>query len=178
MTSLDDRATASAFARLVGISQPAVSKHLHDGHLPRDGSMADWLRAYCEHLRSYAAGRGGENQASLTTARIQESEVKAALGRLSYFEKLGQLIVAEEAARVVMDWAGHTNREIRAAVEKLRQALESEHGITIAPETLTDVIEPAIERIGGFAEHAAGDLESGGGEVPAPQIGSDGAVAY
>ena len=147
MTSLDDRATASAFARLVGISQPAVSKHLNDGHLPRNGSMGEWLRAYCDHLRSYA-------------------------------ERLGKLVPADDAARIVVDWAGHTNREIRAAVEKLRQALESEHGITIAPETLTDVIEPAIERIGGFAEHAAGDLESGGGEVPAAQVGGDGAVAY
>lgn len=177
MNSLDDRATASAFARLVGISQPAVSKHLADGHLPRDGTLGEWLRAYCDHLRSYAAGRGGENQAALTTARIQESEVKAALGRLTYFEKLGQLVEAAAAARVVMDWASHTNREIRAAVEKLRQTLESEHGITIAPETLTDVIEPAIERIGAFAEHAAGDLESGGGEVPAPAACADQPVA-
>lgn len=178
MTSLDDRATASAFARLVGISQPAVSKHLHDGHLPRDGSMGEWLRAYCDHLRSYAAGRGGDNQGALTTARVEEAQAKTAMMRLNYAERLGKLVPADDAARIVVDWAGHTNREIRAAVEKLRQALESEHGITIAPETLTDVIEPAIERIGAFAEHAAGDLESGGGEVPAAQIGGDGAVAY
>ncbi len=85
---------------------------------PRDGSMGEWLRAYCDHLRSYAAGRGGDNQGALTTARVEEAQAKTAMMRLNYAERLGKLVPADDAARIVVDWAGHTNREIRAAVEK------------------------------------------------------------
>ena len=87
--------------------------------------------------------------------------MKAALGRLTYNEKLGLLVLAEEAAQAITNWAGYANREIRGAVERLRQALEKEHGITIDAATLSDVVEPAIERIGEFAGDAAKGLTEG-----------------
>lgn len=158
---LDLQATASGFARLVGISQQAASKHASDGNLRRDGSYAEWLRDYCDHLRTHAAGRGGEKQADLAAAKTEEAQVKAALGRLTYNEKLGLLVLAEEAAQAITNWAGYANREIRGAVERLRQALEKEHGITIDAATLSDVVEPAIERIGEFAGDAAKGLTEG-----------------
>jgi len=154
---IDSQVSASAFGRLVNISQQAVSKHVADGHLRKSGTLAEWLFDYCEHLRVQAAGRGGDKQADLAAAKTEEAQVKAALGRLAYNEKLGTLVIAEDAAQAVVNWAAYANREIRGAVERLRQALEKEHGISIDASTLSDVVEPAIERIGEFA----GDVAEG-----------------
>lgn len=164
---LNAAATASGFARLVGISQPAVSGHVRDGNLPRGGSFAEWLHAYCDHLRKYAAGRGGERQKDLNEAKTEEALAKAAMTRLSYNERLGNVVAAEDVARVLTEWAAYANREYRGATARLKQSIESEHGVTLADETLSNVIEPAIERIGRFAENAAGDFDRGGEQIPA-----------
>lgn len=67
---LDTQATQSDFARLVGISQNAVWKHvgrsLHMGETYRT-----WLLAYCEHLRYESAGRSDNNQARQIQIRVK-----------------------------------------------------------------------------------------------------------
>lgn len=57
---LDQKATASGFGRLVGKSQQAISKHVGSGLLISGQTYREWLKRYCDHLSTHAAGRGGE----------------------------------------------------------------------------------------------------------------------
>lgn len=67
---LDQRATQSGFARLVGVSQPSI--HYHVGRALHMGeTYRTWLLAYCEHLRYEAAGRSDLNQARQIQKRVR-----------------------------------------------------------------------------------------------------------
>ena len=80
-----------------------------------DSTLDEIRTAYIRDLREKAAGRGGSQVEQLNSARIEESTVKAANGRLAYHEKLGTLVPTADAAFALTDWAGYTNREIVAA---------------------------------------------------------------
>lgn len=51
------------------MSQQAVSILARRRILADGASLADWLVAYCEHLREVAAGRGGDNGLELAAER-------------------------------------------------------------------------------------------------------------
>jgi phage terminase Nu1 subunit (DNA packaging protein) len=48
--------TQEGFAKLVGITQPAVAQLIRKGVLTRGGSLVQWVREYCDNLRKQAAG--------------------------------------------------------------------------------------------------------------------------
>ena len=68
---LDKRATQSGFARLVGVSQASIWKHVGRS-LHMGGTYRTWLLAYCEHLRFEAAGRSDINQARQIQSRVKD----------------------------------------------------------------------------------------------------------
>jgi phage terminase Nu1 subunit (DNA packaging protein) len=67
----------SHFGVLVGISQQAVSELVRRQVLSEGGTAGDWLRAYCEHLREVAAGRGGESSIELAGERARLAREQA-----------------------------------------------------------------------------------------------------
>ena len=163
---LDKKASQSAFARLVGVSQPAIKGHV--GKVLRQGeSLEQWVKTYCEHLRTEAAGRGGDDQASLTRSRIHSENVKAANGLLDYQAKLGNLVQASAAEEVLVEWADYTAREIDSCVEALVHEIESKHDISIDEETVNNLVGAAIGRIGGYAAKLGQRIAPSGSDVPA-----------
>ncbi len=75
------------FAAVVGISQPRVAQLVAEGVLPRDGTAAQWLLAYCERLREQAAGRGQEltiERAALARSQRIGQEIKNAVAQGEY----------------------------------------------------------------------------------------------
>ncbi|MCO1337136.1 hypothetical protein MO867_22700, partial [Microbulbifer sp. OS29] len=104
--SLNDQATQSGFARLVGTSQPAIAKHVQAGVLPQGSTYSVWLQAYCERLRTEAAGRqanDARNQKDLADAdkaRMSAEKIRRELYRED------QLIVDVESVRKAMvEWS-------------------------------------------------------------------------
>ncbi len=67
---LDAVCTQAQFGELVGISQPAVSDLLARDVLKRGDPAGVWLLAYCEHLRTIAAGRDPDGELSTERARV------------------------------------------------------------------------------------------------------------
>lgn len=57
---LNERATQTSLASLVGVTQPTISNLMAEGKIPPAGTMGELLLAYCQRLRSQAAGRLGE----------------------------------------------------------------------------------------------------------------------
>lgn len=69
MKNLSDVLTQAELAELVGVTQPAISGIEDRGIAARDMTGAEWLRAYCSHLREQAAGRAGNGDLDLATER-------------------------------------------------------------------------------------------------------------
>lgn len=162
---LDEPANQTRFSRLVGSSQQAISKMVEKGVLRRGGTIGEWLLQYSERLREIAGGRGGDNQADLTTAKTEEARVKAALGRLQYHEKLGAVVHKEEGRAFLSNWAAYANREYRQGVERLVADMESQFGVSVPVDLREKHVGAAIERVRGYALKLGGDSGSGGGAV-------------
>ena len=160
---LNEKANQTRFARLVGASQPSISKHLEKKRLPRDGTYQDWLLAYGQHLRDEAAGRGGSLTDELAAARIDESRIKSANGRVDYLAKIEVLIPRDFCATVLKDWAGYANREFATAFSSLVSDVQAEHDIDIDDELVNKIAGPTTERIkdyaGKLAESFAGSSD-------------------
>lgn len=152
---LNSVANQSRFARLVGASQPSISKHVEKERLPLNGSYKDWFIAYGEHLRDQAGGRGGSLTEELAAARIEETKVKAGIGRLSYLEKLGELVPLDFCKKVLVDWASYANREMGSAIKKLISDIQAEHDIDIDSEMVNNIVRPTTERIRDHASKLA-----------------------
>lgn len=67
---LDNTMTQAAFGELVGIGQPAVSDLLRREIIRPGATGGAWLEAYCEHLRTIAAGRDPSGELSTERARV------------------------------------------------------------------------------------------------------------
>ena len=152
---LDSEANQTRFARLVGASQPSISKHVEKGRLPRDGSYKDWLIAYGEHLRDEASGRGGSLTDALQAARIEETTIKSANGRLDFQEKIGLLVPRDFCMKVLKDWASYANREMGSAIKTLISDVQAEHDIDIDSEMVSNIVGPTTERIRDHASKLA-----------------------
>lgn len=134
------------------------------------------LIAYIRDMREKAAGRGGDAQQSLTAARADEAAISAALKRLDYNEKIGQLVPAEDAALVITDWCSTANREYRSGLGKLVGEIQSAFKIEIPAEMVENIAGPTTKRIQDHARRLGRDLVEGGDDVHASEVGTDGGV--
>lgn len=81
---LEAPCTQADFGALVGISQQAVSDLMGRDILKPDGTPAQWLLAYCAHLREQAAGRGADGELAFQRAeqaRVARERNEIALAR-------------------------------------------------------------------------------------------------
>lgn len=161
---LDKKATQVDFAELVGISQPAVNKHI-GRCLQKGQTLRVWLHAYCEQLRNEAAGRGGNDQLNLTRARTSESEVKSALNRLEYNQKIGELVSAADAEQAIIEWASYAAREFGNAFSSLVNEIEGTHNLNIDNQRVYEITSSALQRVGAYAETIGERLAPKGGRV-------------
>ncbi|PRD66112.1 hypothetical protein [Malikia granosa] len=61
--------TQQELADLVGVTQSAISRHITAGHIPRDGTALEQLRAYLAHLEAEAERQTGDGLLSLPAER-------------------------------------------------------------------------------------------------------------
>lgn len=80
--------TQEEFAKLVGISQPAVSDLQARGLLGRGQTAQTWLHAYTAQLREQAAGRGADGE--LAMRRAQESATRNELLQIKLKKARGE----------------------------------------------------------------------------------------
>ncbi|MNZ06991.1 hypothetical protein D3C78_237570 [compost metagenome] len=127
--------------------------------------------AYIRDLREKAAGRGSSQAELLNAARIEESTVKAANGRLAYHEKLGTLVPVADAAEAINDWAAFANREYQSGAQKLVDEIESRAKVSVDRSMVTQIVGATVSRIGGYADKL-GRRIAGGRRAIQPAEGS------
>lgn len=158
---LDEVATQVEFAALVGISQPAIAAHVKAGNLPENGTYRQWLKAYCDRLRTEAAGRTPSNARDRRDMAVaRQAEARAALDERELYKQDGLILDLESVRHAMTGWAALGKNELLTAVDNIITAIESEHGITVDREQLQQYIDAALRAIGGY-EFEPGDLDQG-----------------
>lgn len=148
---LNTKASQASFADLVGVSKQAIQKLAKRAGLVNGGTHAEWLRTYCEHLRTEAAGRGGESMNDLTKQRIQESQQKTLAMMLDNQEKLGNLVSVEDMSSVFDEFAASVPVSFNSAAETILAAIESKYAIPVDDELVHGPLRSSAERLAGSA---------------------------
>lgn len=162
LIDLSSPAKQVVFAEMIGVSQSTVAQHFQKGRLPTGGTYGQWLLAYTDHIRNEAAGRGGSLQEDLARAKIDETTIRAASGKLDYMMKVGMLVPTEFATKTLRDWAAFANREYLSGINELISDIQSSHKIDIDTEVVTERAGAIIRRIRDHAEKLQADLGSSG----------------
>lgn len=74
--ALGQPCTQQELADLVGVTQSAISRHVTAGHIPRDGTALEQLRAYLAHLTAEATRQTGDGLLSLPAERAALARVQ------------------------------------------------------------------------------------------------------
>ncbi len=144
---LDEKATQTSFAELVGVSKQAIQKKAQRIGLSPSGTHREWVRTYCAHLIAEAAGRGGSDQNNLTKQRIAESQQKTLALALANEKELSHLVIAEDLASALDELARSMRVNIIGSSEKIINEIESKYSITLDDELVHQPLRDAAERI-------------------------------
>lgn len=168
---LDEPAAQAGFGALVGVSRQAVGDAVSRGVLEPGASVGVWLQAYCSNLREVAAGRGGDDQASLTQARARQAIADATLKELDYLERVGELVAVQDLEPRLSAWAVAIRAEVENAVARIIAHIESKHGIEIDQAAIDGIVCAALDAAA--AHPLDGDLDAVAGVEPAEEAEED-----
>lgn len=157
----DLKASQTGFAQMVGVSQQAISQLKSKGVLPDGGTYRDWLTCYLDRLRTEAAGR--EQDSRLADVRIRETEMSANLKEMEYLRQLQQVIVVSDIAPLLNEFCSAVQFNVMAAQERIIEAIESKHSITIDDDDIATHLRAALETVVGGARELIAGLETGHG---------------
>ncbi len=164
---LDQAATQTGFAQLIGISQQAVSKQVEKGVLSPGKTNREWLVDYCDRLRDEAAGRGGDDQATLTQARTRDALANSQLKELQFHKEVGDLVPVSEIEPLLDSWSVTARSEMTHAVEKIIAAIQSQHGIEVEQDLIDGHLGAAFSAVADYPRQFAGDADQGEQQVEA-----------
>jgi len=116
LDALDNSITQREFAELIGVSEPAVSGLVKRGVLMPERTAAEWVLAYCEHLREQAAGRSVE----LSTERAGLAKEQKLRARIAKLKELGEWAPIENLTLVL----SRVTAQIASAFDAIPGALK------------------------------------------------------
>lgn len=177
-TVLDKPVTATAFGELVGVTQQAISQRVNAGLLVPGQPLREWIRGYCTKLRDEAAGRGGDDQQSLTRARTREAEASTELKQIQIAEKTGTLVQVGEIEPGLLAMVTAARQELLALPDRLCTELRALHGVDVDPSLITERIHESLQHLSrGLSADSARDVAAGvGGVGTATHDDDDGVV--
>jgi phage terminase Nu1 subunit (DNA packaging protein) len=129
MAEKTKRNTQAEFAKLVGITQQAVSQLIRKGVLSAHGNLVQWIGEYCANLRDQAAGRKSE---SGKFDLVDERARLAASQREKIDIEIARLRAELVPLVMVGDILSHHSSTVRSHVLGAANALKAKH-----PETST-----------------------------------------
>lgn len=142
--------TQTEFADWIGVTQQAVSDMITRGVLQPSHSLKDWNRAYCNHMRGVAAGRGSDAELAKERAELTRINAQRAMIKLEIEQGETAPVAAIEQvlASVGRGIAGHLE-PLPGAIHKLCPGL--------TPEALA-LVQRAVSSACDLAAQASLDL--------------------
>ena len=165
---LGERVAYERFGEMVGITRQAVAASVAAGVLDRDGTLAEWLRAYCENLRRHAAGRAidpdlAAQRTRLARERADQIEIRNRRSR----RELAPVGVLEAALAAVC-------RRIAAALEAVPSQLKRRStGLTQADLEFVEAEITKARNLAAGATLTIPELQELADSVSEPAAGSD-----
>ena len=160
---LDQPATQAGFARLVGTSRQAINKHVEKGVLKDGMSYADWLQIYCDRLRDEAAGRGGDQQGTLTAVRIEETLENIAEKRQRRLTASGELMDRETVRQWIVEAASGIQGFVMGAGETIMESIREKYKVELDDDDVTGPLRSALGHVGSAGSELAERLTGLGG---------------
>lgn len=161
----NEPATQTGFAKLVGISQQAVSKLKSNGIIKAGGTYNQWLISYVERLRSEAGGR--EQDERLSAARIRQTEMDANLKELEYLKESKQIISRDDLEPLLDSLVSAIQFNVMAARDQIIEGIESKHSVTLDDESVSGPLRNALASVADSASEFTNSFEEGAEEPEA-----------
>ena len=123
----------SKFAAIVGTSETNIAAWRRRGKLPKNGTYADWIIAYCDHLRERAqlngpsanlAAKGdkaGTDDLDLAAERARLAKMQADKIEMENAVRRGELVEVDILRTVLADVAGQLSSALESIPVKLRR---------------------------------------------------------
>lgn len=165
------KATQTGFALMIGVSQQAISQLKNKGVFPDDGTYGEWLSAYVDRLQAMAAGR--EQDQRLSDVRIRETEMSANLKELEFFEKLKKIIWVDDLSPLMNEFCSSVQFNVMAAQERIIEAIESKHSITLDDDDIGKPLRAALESVIGGSRELIARISSGDDDAAAAGESAD-----
>lgn len=171
---LSDVATQSGFSRLVGVSRQAVNKQIEKGIFPAGGTYHTWLTIYLDRLRENAAGRGGDQQATLTQMRILEAQENVAEKRQRRLVAAGELMERAMVESWVGEAAGTIQGFVLDAGETIIESVTEKYSIELDADDVLGPIRTALGHAGKTGQELAQRFADLDGEFGSDATNGDG----
>ncbi|MEY8247316.1 MAG: hypothetical protein RPT11_02945 [Bermanella sp.] len=162
---LSDVASQAGFARLVGTSRQAINKHVERGFLIHGQTYLEWLADYCERLRQEAAGRGGDQQATLTAVRIEETQENIAEKRQRRLTAAGELLDRGSTHNWIVESASGIQGFVIGAGDTIIESINEKYKIELESDDVTGPLRTALGHIASAGSELA-ERFCGVGEQP------------
>lgn len=111
--------TQADFADWIGVTQQAVSDMVGRGVLQPGQSLKEWTRAYCNHMRGVASGRGSD--AELAKERAHATRVARERNEIKLAVDLGQFAPVTGLELVLATVGGTVAARLEALMPKLHK---------------------------------------------------------
>ncbi len=132
---------------MVGTSRQAINKHVERGFLTSGQTYLEWLSDYCERLRQEAAGRGGDQQATLTAVRIEETQENIAEKRQRRLTASKELVDRESALNWIIESATGIQGFVMGAGETITESISEKYRIELDSDDVTAPLRTALGHI-------------------------------
>ena len=166
-------------AEIFGISERTFTEYQKDPDFPfvRDGDRGE-KNAYdtaqvFRYLLMINESRQRDKQSELASAKTDEARANAAMKTLQYHEKIGTLIVKDDAFKLLKNWAAYANRQYRQSFDRFTEELSSQCNVEVPPNLREKHAAAASERVRDYALKLGADSSGSGGDVQPAEATDD-----
>jgi len=160
--SQGQRVNKKQLAEIFGISERSFTEYQKDPQFPilKDGERGekntyDTAQVF-RYLMSVSESKSANEQSSLAKAKTEQAEADAALKRLNYHEKLGTLILKEDAQDLLKKWAVKAIQEYKDGFDGFVEDLQDQLEIEVPEELIETYVTSTNKRVGRAAVELAG----------------------
>ncbi|MCX2696381.1 MerR family transcriptional regulator [Ochrobactrum chromiisoli] len=155
----DGSVTALELAEMIGVSKRAISDYAERGIIVKTGrnrfDFRKSVQGYCEHIRTMAAGRGGENVDVLATERARLAREQADQAAMKNAAMRKELIMVAEVRHEWVSIARRIRNVVMSVPSRCRQMLP--HLTTYDVDLIDTEIRAALAELGDKDDDSGSD---------------------